>query len=55
MIRQVAIKGFKRFDEVTFDLPGHVVVAGPNDTGKTTLLQAIAAFALGFWLRKNDF
>jgi len=57
MIRQVVIKGFKRFGEVTFDLPGHVVIAGPNNTGKTTLLQAIAAFALalGFWLRKNDF
>lgn len=57
MIRQVVIKGFKRFDDVTFDLPGHVVVAGPNNTGKTTLLQAIAAFglALRFWLRRNDF
>jgi len=57
MIRQVVIKGFKRFDQVTFDLPGHVVIAGPNNTGKTTLLQAIAAFslALGFWLRKKDF
>jgi hypothetical protein len=57
VIRQVVIKGFKRFDEVTFDLPGHVVVAGPNNTGKTTLLQAIAAFslALDFWLRRNDF
>jgi predicted ATPase len=57
LIRQVVIKGFKRFDDITFDLPGHVVVAGPNNTGKTTLLQAIAAFALGlrFWLRRNDF
>ena len=57
MIRQVVIKGFKRFDQVTFDLPGHVVIAGPNNAGKTTLLQAIAAFslALGYWLRRNDF
>ena len=29
-------------------MPGHVVLAGPNNTGKTTLLQAIAAWQLGF-------
>lgn len=27
-------------------LPGHVVLAGPNNTGKTTVLQAIAAWDL---------
>ena len=46
MIRSVRIRGFKRFGDVEFALPGHVVLAGPNDTGKTTLLQAIAAWAL---------
>ncbi len=46
MIRLIRIRGFKRFGEVEFRLPGHVVLAGPNDTGKTTLLQAIAAWAL---------
>lgn len=46
MIRKVVLKGFKRFDEVTFDLPGHVVLAGPNNTGKTTLLQAIAVWSM---------
>lgn len=45
MIRKVTIRRFKRWDEVTFDLPGHVVLAGPNNSGKTTLLQAIAAWA----------
>jgi predicted ATPase len=57
VIRKVTIRRFKRFDDVTFDLPGHVVVAGPNNTGKTTLLQAIAAFdlALGRWQELNDF
>lgn len=47
MIRKVTLKNFKRFDEVTFVLPGHLVLAGPNNTGKTTLLQAIAAWSLG--------
>ena len=47
MINRVIIRNFKRFREVTFDLPGHIVVAGPNNMGKTTLLQAIAAWGLG--------
>jgi len=57
MIRKVIIRRFKRFDEVTFDLPGHVVLAGPNNTGKTTVLQAIAAWGFAFdrWKRLNDF
>ena len=57
MIRSVRIRGFKRFGEVEFRLPGHVVLAGPNDTGKTTLLQAVAAWALALrrWRELNDF
>ena len=57
MIHTVRIKGFKRFEEVEFRLPGHVVLAGPNNMGKTTVLQAIAswAFALKRWRELNDF
>jgi predicted ATPase len=57
VIRRVLIEGFKRFDHVEFVLPGHVVVAGPNNSGKTTLLQAIAAWnlALTRWKELNDF
>lgn len=57
MIRKVLLKGFKRFTEEEFTLPGHVVLAGPNNTGKTTLLQAIAAWELGFrkWRELGDF
>src|SRR5438552_13924161 len=56
-IRRVRIEGFKRFDNVEFVLPGHIVVAGPNNAGKTTLLQAIAAWnlALTRWKELNDF
>ena len=46
MIRTVRIRGFKRFREVEFRLPGHVVLAGPNNTGKTTMLQAVASWGL---------
>ena len=57
MIRTVRIRGFKRFDEVEFRLPGHVVLAGPNNTGKTTVLQAVASWALAVqrWRELNDF
>ena len=57
MIRRLAIRGFKRFGEVAFDLPGHIVLAGPNNTGKTTVLQAIAAWGLALrrWRELGDF
>ena len=57
MIHTVRIRGFKRFDEVEFHLPGHVVLAGPNNTGKTTVLQAIASWSLALrrWRELNDF
>ena len=57
MLHTIRIKGFKRFGEVELRLPGHVVLAGPNNMGKTTVLQAIAswAFALRRWRELNDF
>ncbi len=56
MIRSVRIRGFKRFADETFPLDGNVVLAGPNNTGKTTVLQAIAAWslALNHWKALND-
>ena len=57
MIRRVVLRRFKRFDDVEFVLPGHIVLAGPNNTGKTTVLQAIAAWGLALdrWKELNDF
>ena len=57
MIRTVRIRGFKRFDEVEFRLLVHVVLAGPNNTGRTTVLQAIASWSLALqrWRELNDF
>lgn len=51
MISRVVLRNFKRFTQVTFDIPGHLVLAGPNNTGKTTLLQALIAWhhALSQW------
>lgn len=56
-ISKVVIRGFKRFREETFDLGDHIIVAGPNNMGKTTLLQAIATWhlALTRWRELNDY
>ena len=56
MIRKVTLKNFKRFDDVTFVLPGHLGLAGPNNTGRTALLQAIAAWSLGLleWEKRGQ-
>lgn len=58
MIHSVTIRRFKRFAEITFALNGrHVVLAGPNNMGKTTILQAVSACTLSFrkWKDHNDF
>lgn len=57
MIERVTIRRFKRFQDVTFNLPGHIVLAGPNNCGKTTMLQAIAAWdlALTRWKQLHDY
>lgn len=57
MIRRLLIERFKRFGQVEFALPGHLVIAGPNNSGKTTVLQAVAAWSLALdrWKSLNDF
>ena len=42
MLTQLTIRNFKRFDEVDFELDKAVVLIGPNDSGRTTALQALA-------------
>lgn len=57
ILRRVGVRNFKRFDELSFELPGHTVIAGPNNMGKTTLLQVVAAWDLTFrsWKNLNNF
>lgn len=47
MITEVTVRNFKKFGEETFTLYDTTVLAGPNNAGKTTLLQAIATWYLG--------
>ena len=47
MITKVTLQYFKRFDKEEFDLGETLVLAGPNNSGKSTLLQAVAVWNLG--------
>ncbi len=47
MLTKLIIRNFKRFDEVEIPLANPVVFIGPNNSGKTTALQALALWELG--------
>lgn len=55
MIRKVTLKNFKRFTEEIFELEDLVVLAGPNNAGKSTLLQGIATWKFGLerWMSQQ--
>ena len=55
MINRVVVKNFKKFSRADFKTKEHIVIAGPNSSGKTTLLQAIAAWSeiASIWRRYN--
>jgi predicted ATPase len=54
MLTKISIKQFKKLD-ATIDLDRSVVFVGPNNSGKTTGLQAIALWELGLrkWAEKR--
>lgn len=56
MIRRVRLGSFKRFQHQSFELDDSIVLAGPNNAGKSTLLQAIATwkFGLDHWLAQRE-
>lgn len=55
MLTRMIIRNFKRFDEATVDLGNPVVFIGPNNSGKTTALQALALWDAGLrrWNEKR--
>ena len=55
MITKVTIRNFKQFNDVTIDLAENVVFIGPNNSGKTTALQALALWDIGYkqWVAKR--
>ena len=47
MLTSIRIRNFKRFSDVEIDLGKAVVLIGPNNSGKTTVLQALALWDIG--------
>lgn len=56
MLTKLSIRNFKRFDSVEVELGKSVVLVGPNNSGKTTALQALALWELGLrrWSEKRN-
>lgn len=55
MLTEITIKNFKNFEEVNFELADRVVLVGPNNSGKTSALQALALWDIGIkrWAEKR--
>ncbi len=47
MLTKLAIRNFKRFESVEIELGNPVVFIGPNNSGKTTALQALTLWNVG--------
>lgn len=56
VLTKLTIRNFKRFDEVEIPLSNPVVFVGPNNSGKTSALQALALWELGLrrWKEKRS-
>ncbi|MBM4061127.1 MAG: AAA family ATPase [Planctomycetes bacterium] len=55
MLERLIVRNFKQFDEVEIELGQVVVFLGPNNSGKTSALQALALWELGVrrWFEKR--
>ena len=47
MLTNIAIRNFKRFEDISVELGGPVLFIGPNDSGKTSAMQALALWDMG--------
>ena len=56
MLTKLTIRNFKRFDEVEIELGNPVVFVGPNNSGKTSAMQALALWDAGLkrWNEKRS-
>lgn len=55
MLTRLRVRNFKRFQELDIELGEAVVFIGPNNSGKTSALQALALWELGLrrWIEKR--
>ena len=56
MLTKLTIRNFKRFDKVEIELGSPVVFIGPNNSGKTSAMQALALWDIGLkrWNEKRS-
>ena len=56
MLTKLTIRNFKRFGEVEIELGSPVVFIGPNNSGKTSAMQALALWDIGLqrWSEKRS-
>ena len=56
MLTKLTVRNFKRFEDVEIELGNPVVFVGPNNSGKTTAMQALALWDAGLkqWLAKRS-
>lgn len=56
MITKLTVTNFKRLERVEIELGNSVVLIGPNNSGKTSALQALALWDVGWrkWVEKRD-
>ncbi len=50
MITRISIKNFKKLEDISFDLGQSVVIIGPNNSGKSTIFQALSLWETGVTL-----
>jgi len=57
MVTKITIQNFKGLKDVSFELGDRVVLIGPNNSGKTSALQALALWYTGLtkWIEKRGF
>lgn len=55
MLTEISIRNFKNLEQVHFELADRVVLVGPNNSGKTSALQALALWDIGVkrWIEKR--
>src|SRR5437660_12481560 len=55
VLTKLTITNFKGFEKVEIELGNPVVFIGPNNSGKTTALQALALWSIGLnrWMEKR--
>ncbi len=55
MLTGLKVRNFKPFDDIEIELDDRVVLIGPNNSGKTAALQALALWEIGLkrWVEKR--